>query len=57
MAVKSYIDAIREAMDLALEKDKDVLIFVKMLVRTVVYSVQLMGYKQNMVKIGCSIHL
>ncbi|WP_367301022.1 alpha-ketoacid dehydrogenase subunit beta [Leuconostoc carnosum] len=27
MAVKSYIDAIREAMDLALEKDKDVLIF------------------------------
>ena len=27
MAVKSYIDAIREAMDLALEKDNDVVIF------------------------------
>lgn len=27
MAVKSYIDAIREAMDLALEKDDDVIIF------------------------------
>ncbi|MDR2660974.1 MAG: alpha-ketoacid dehydrogenase subunit beta [Lactobacillaceae bacterium] len=27
MAVKSYIDAIREAMDLALEKDENVLIF------------------------------
>ena len=27
MAVKSYIDAVREAMDLALEKDNNVLIF------------------------------
>ena len=47
MAVKTYIAAITEALDLALEKDKDALILVKTLDKMVGFSVLLMVCKQK----------
>ena len=55
MAVKSYIDAIREAMDLALEKITMLLFLVKTLVKMVVFSVLLMVCRLNMAKSAFSI--
>lgn len=55
MAKLSYLEAIRQAQDLALQQNKDVFILVKMLVEKVAYLVLLKDCNKNMVKTELSI--
>ena len=57
MAVKTYIAAITEALDLALERDENTLIFGEDVGQNGGYSVQLTGSKLNMGKTAFSTHL
>lgn len=51
MAKLSYLEAIRQAQDLALQQDKDVFILGEDVGKRVAYLVQLRDYNKNMVRI------
>ncbi|CAA3824960.1 Pyruvate dehydrogenase E1 component beta subunit [Staphylococcus aureus] len=57
MAQMTMVQAINDALKTELKNDQDVLILVKTLVLTAVFSVLLKDYKKNLVKIEYSIHL
>ena len=56
MAQMTMVQAINDALKTE-QNDQDVLILVKTLVLTAVFSVLLKDYKKNLVKIEYSIHL
>lgn len=51
MAQKTMIQAITDALAVELEKDENVLVLGKTLVKTAAYSVQQKDYKKNLAKI------
>lgn len=57
MTKMTYLDAIRQAQDVAMEKDQNTFILGEDVGKKVAYSVLLLVYKVNMVKNASLIHL